>query len=62
MIRPLVLFARDESGAVLTEYAMVTAIVAMGAITAMTALGATVNVVFGGILTALQGFQNGAPP
>jgi pilus assembly protein Flp/PilA len=47
-------FVRDEEGQDLIEYALLAALIALGAVTAMTATGGSVNSVFGNIKTKLD--------
>jgi pilus assembly protein Flp/PilA len=44
---------RDEDGAAMVEYAIVTAVIAVAALTAAQAVGTSVVGVFGNIVTAL---------
>ena len=47
---------RDEDGAAMVEYAIVTAVIAVAALSAAQAVGTSVVGVFNDIVTALTGF------
>ena len=55
MARALAVLHRDEQGAAMVEYAIVTAVIAVVALTAAQALGNAVTDVFDDITAALQG-------
>ena len=55
MARALAALHRDEQGAAMVEYAIVTAVIAVVALTAAQALGNAVTDVFDDITAALQG-------
>ena len=55
MAAALAALHRDERGAAMVEYAIVTAVIAVVALTAAQALGTAVTDVFDDITTALEG-------
>jgi pilus assembly protein Flp/PilA len=52
---------KDESGATAIEYGLIAALVSVGAILALTALGTQLNALFTRISTALSGAAPAAP-
>jgi pilus assembly protein Flp/PilA len=51
----------DESGATAIEYGLIAALVSVAAITALTAMGASLNTMFTAVSTALTGATATAP-
>ena len=54
MLKVLRTFAKDESGATLAEYALLTALIAVVCITILTQLGTSIEDKFGEVDAALQ--------
>lgn len=48
-------FARDESGATAIEYGLIAALVSVAAITALTAMGSSLNTMFTSVSSTLNG-------
>jgi pilus assembly protein Flp/PilA len=53
---------RDEQGATAIEYGLIAALIAVAAITAMTALGGELSETFGGVESELNDANKGVPP
>ncbi len=58
----LLAFAKGEEGATLVEYALVTSILSVGCIGALTSIGFNVNHVFTQAVNGLVTFETGNPP
>ena len=54
-------FYQDKSGATAIEYGLIAALVSVAAITALTAMGASLNTMFTAVSTALTGATATAP-
>ena len=54
-MKPLLAFARDESGATAIEYGLIAAIMALGCIAAMTGLRGAVLTLYGSVTNAVVG-------
>ena len=54
MLKMISAFAKDESGATAIEYALIAALVAIGLIAALTALGASLSKIFTHVSTTLN--------
>ena len=54
MMRLLALFAREESGATVIEYALIAAGMSVAIITALSGLGSKLNMAFTSLRAALQ--------
>lgn len=54
MVRLFSKIAKDESGATAIEYGLIAALVAVAAIVGMTALGTSLNTIFGSVSTTLN--------
>ena len=54
MLKMISAFAKDESGATAIEYALIAALVAIGLIAALTALGASLSKIFTHVATTLN--------
>jgi len=55
------LFARDESGAALVEYAVIFAVLVAGTVTALGLISPQLVTIFGNVTTALTGIAGLAP-
>ncbi len=53
---------QDQSGATAIEYGLIAALVSVAAITALTAMGGSLDAMFGTVSTALDNAVNPAPP
>ena len=61
MITNLRKFYADESGATAIEYGLIAALVSVAAITALQAMGSSLNTMFTAVSTALQSALPAAP-
>jgi pilus assembly protein Flp/PilA len=62
MTTPLRDFVLGEDGVALAEYGIITALIGIGCIVALTAIGNNVNTFFTNIVNALMTFETGTPP
>lgn len=62
MTMPLRDFVLGEDGVSLTEYGIVTALIAIACIVALAAIGTNVNTYFTNVVNALMAFETGTPP
>jgi pilus assembly protein Flp/PilA len=62
MTAPLRDFVLGEDGVSLVEYGVITALIGIGCIVALTAIGNNVNAYFTNVVNALMTFETGAPP
>jgi Flp pilus assembly pilin Flp len=60
--RALRALVRDESGAAITEYALITGVVSLGSITAMIGIGTAVSNFFASSTTNMHNFMTGVQP
>ncbi len=54
MLTKLMLFLKDDSGATAIEYGLIAALVSVAAIGALTAMGQSLNAMFGTVSSALN--------
>ena len=55
-------FVLGEDGVSVVEYGIITALISIGCIVALAAIGTNVNTYFTNVVNALMTFETGAPP